>query len=61
MQIPKKAPAVAIEPTEADVQESIRSRAYQLFEERGGEPGHDVEDWLEAEAEVLSNRRPIAA
>lgn len=59
--MPKKASAPAIEPTEADIQETIRSRAYQLFEERGGEPGHDVEDWLEAEAEVLSNRRPIAA
>ena len=30
----------------------IRERAYQLFEQRGYEHGHDVDDWLEAEAEV---------
>ncbi len=23
--------------------------AYELYQLRGGEPGHDVEDWLEAE------------
>lgn len=34
-------------------QQEIRERAYQLFEERGAEPGHDVEDWLKAESEVL--------
>jgi Protein of unknown function (DUF2934) len=32
--------------------EQIRARAYELFEQRGGEPGHDLEDWLKAEAEV---------
>jgi hypothetical protein len=52
---------VAIEPTENDIQESIRARAYQLFEQRGGEIGHDVEDWLRAEAEILGNRKPTAA
>lgn len=57
----KKASATAIEPAEADVAERIRERAYQLFEERGGELGHDLEDWLQAEAEVLGNRKPNAA
>lgn len=36
-----------------DVEELIRTRAYQLFEERGCEPGHDFDDWIRAEAEVL--------
>jgi hypothetical protein len=34
--------------------EEIRVRAYELFMERGGEPGHDLEDWRQAEREVES-------
>jgi hypothetical protein len=30
----------------------IRERAYELFERRGGEPGHELEDWLTAEREL---------
>ena len=30
----------------------IRERAYELFEARGGQPGHDLDDWLQAEREV---------
>ena len=26
----------------------IRERAYQLFEARGGQPGHELDDWLQA-------------
>jgi hypothetical protein len=36
-----------------DVEEKIRIRAYLLFEKRGGEHGHDLADWLQAEAEIL--------
>jgi hypothetical protein len=31
---------------------AIRQRAYELFERRGGEPGHELEDWLQAEHEL---------
>jgi hypothetical protein len=34
--------------------ERIRQRAYQLYERRGREHGHDLEDWLKAEAEPSS-------
>jgi len=34
------------------LQEQIRVRAYELYEQRGREDGHDVEDWLQSEAEV---------
>lgn len=37
-------------------EEIIRLRAYQLFEKRGYEHGHDMEDWLEAEAEIVGKR-----
>jgi len=32
--------------------DAIRSRAYQLYEARGGEPGADMDDWLRAEREL---------
>jgi Protein of unknown function (DUF2934) len=31
--------------------EAIRLRAYQLYEQRGGKHGHDLDDWLKAETE----------
>jgi hypothetical protein len=37
-------------------EDSIAARAYRRFEERGGEHGHDVEDWLEAEREFQSRK-----
>ena len=30
----------------------IALRAYELYEERGREPGHDVDDWLKAQHDV---------
>jgi hypothetical protein len=32
--------------------ERIRRRAYELFLERGIQPGSDLKDWLEAEKEI---------
>ena len=37
-------------------EELIRIRAYRFYEERGCEQGHDLEDWLRAEAEVLGEK-----
>lgn len=34
--------------------EGVRQRAFDLFENRGRELGHDQEDWLKAEREVFS-------
>jgi hypothetical protein len=36
-----------------DFQETIRSRAYSIYEQRGREHGHDLDDWLIAEAEIV--------
>ncbi len=41
-------------------EELIRVRAYRLYEERGCEHGHDLEDWLRAEAEIFG-KKPAAA
>ena len=46
-----------IEPTQhEDLQEQVRRRAYELYELRGKENGHDLEDWLQAESEVVPAR-----
>ena len=37
----------------SDIEERIRHRAYQLYEQRGGVDGFALDDWLQAEAEVL--------
>jgi hypothetical protein len=37
-------------------EERIRRRAYEIYMERGGEPGHDREDWLQAEREVAMDQ-----
>jgi Protein of unknown function (DUF2934) len=34
------------------MEEEIRFRAYQLFEERGRHDGHHHEDWVRAEIEI---------
>jgi hypothetical protein len=33
-------------------QDLIRTRAYELYESRGREPGQDEQDWLRAEQEI---------
>jgi Protein of unknown function (DUF2934) len=32
--------------------ETIAKRSYELYLARGAQPGHEVEDWLAAEAEL---------
>ena len=58
---PKKSPAtVTSEPQQ--LEDQIRLRAHELFEARGREDGHDIEDWLQAEKEVREKKvLPIAA
>jgi hypothetical protein len=37
-------------------EEYIRVRAYQIYERRGRQDGHDVDDWLLAEAEIMGKK-----
>lgn len=36
-------------------QERVRCRAYEIHEQRGREHGHDLDDWLQAEAETIQH------
>jgi hypothetical protein len=38
-----------------DLVEKIAARAYELYEARGRQDGLDVQDWLQAEREILLN------
>ena len=33
-------------------EEEIRIRAYEIYLRRGGQPGYELEDWLQAEREL---------
>ena len=50
-------PVIGIETEHASNEEDKLSRiavsAYYKAEARGYEPGHEIQDWLEAEAEIL--------
>ena len=37
------------------LEEQIRLRAYELYEARGCRPGLALDDWLQAEQEILSD------
>ena len=34
------------------VSKKIRNRAYEIYLQRGAQPGYEVEDWLQAEREL---------
>ncbi|MFQ5709174.1 MAG: DUF2934 domain-containing protein [bacterium] len=36
----------------APTEDEIRRRAFEIFLSRNGQPGHDLEDWLQAEKEL---------
>lgn len=40
-----------------DVQQRIAVRAYELYRERGCFDGRDLDDWLEAERDILPSGR----
>ena len=43
-------------PQEPMLEHAIRLRAFELYAHRGMTEGHAVQDWLEAEAELLHSR-----
>lgn len=51
--------------TESSYRQQIEVRAYELFEQRGREDGHELDDWLQAESEITmpvrSQIRGVAA
>ena len=45
----------------SDIEKRIRDRAYQLYEQRGSVDGVALDDWFQAEAEILrAQKQPKA-
>jgi Protein of unknown function (DUF2934) len=42
-------------------EELIRQRAYSYYEQRGRDDGHDLDDWLRAEAEIVGQKTSESA
>ncbi len=53
---PETTPTNGTGPHEAALEQLIRNRAYEFYEQRGREDGYAEEDWLRAEAETLARR-----
>jgi PAS domain S-box-containing protein len=45
------------EQTNTNMEAEIRTRAYQIYEQRGRADGHDSGDWLQAESEIIQRRK----
>ena len=59
-EVTKKQPtSVTSEPQELEHQ--IRLRAQELYEARGREDGHELDDWLRAEEEITQKKVRTAA
>lgn len=43
-------------PTDTQIRERIALRAFQIYQDRGCQHGRDLDDWLQAETEVLSGK-----
>ncbi len=58
-EISKKSQSIRNEPENSE--QAIRTRAYQYYEERGREGGHELDDWLRAERELTHLRSRTTA
>ena len=44
----------------SDLQETIRLRAEEIYIRNGRIPGHDTENWIQAETEIMSEQKRTA-
>ena len=47
--------AAEIQVADSARQQNIRIRAYEIYLERGEQSGCDLDDWLQAERELMTN------
>jgi len=45
------------ESMDQEMREQIEKRAYEIYEARGAEPGHELEDWVRAESEMMQQTK----
>jgi hypothetical protein len=44
-----------------DIQEQVRRRTFELYEQLGRDGGHDLDDCLQAESELVQQRTKVVA
>ena len=54
-QVTKKQPT-SVTSNQQELEHQIRLRAQELYEARGREDGHALDDWLRAEAEIMQKK-----
>jgi hypothetical protein len=55
------AASTSADPQTLELEQQIRELAYHLYEQRAGQNGSAEQDWLQAEAMVLSTKEELAA
>jgi hypothetical protein len=59
-EVTKKQPT-SVTSDQQELEDQIRLRALELYEARGREDGHELDDWLRAEAEITQKKVSTAA
>jgi hypothetical protein len=54
-EVTKKQPT-SVTSDKQELEHQIRLRAQELYEARGREDGHELDDWLRAEAEIMQKK-----
>ena len=55
--MPATAPAKQLPSETLSLEKRIRRRAYELYLQRGNQSGSELDDWLQAEEEILQAER----
>ena len=58
---PSKKPPATVTSEPQELEHEIRLRAQELYEARGREDGHELDDWLRAEEEIREKKVIAAA
>jgi hypothetical protein len=53
---PTRKPPATVGNDPEELERQIGRRAYEIYEARGREDGHDLDDWLRAEEEITSKK-----
>jgi hypothetical protein len=56
-----KKPPTAVTSDPQELENQIRQRAYELYEARGREDGHEIDDWLRSEEKIAGKKTRTAA
>jgi len=53
--------SIKTNPSDAEIEEQIRQRAYELYQRHGGIGGNAADDWAQAKKEVLRHKGRAAS